>query len=153
MIPTLHDVDDKVAADLAQNLREIDRDELSLSTTNSVERTIELSLTLSDWALAGYMGDELIAVGGVVPVSPLQSDRGVPWLLATQAMERWPVAFGRVTKRLVGGMMYDYEELQNYVFAGHTDAMMWLRRLGFSFDQAAPHGPYGAMFCRFHWRR
>ena len=37
----------------------------------------------------------------------------------------------------------------NYVDARHTDAIRWLKWLGFEFDEAAPYGPFDLPFYRF----
>jgi len=110
----------------------------------AVRRGIEMSVLA--WTFT--IGSEMACICGVVPVS-LMSDRGVPWLLGTTAMDRHPGALIRVAPAYIARMLAAFPHLLNGVDARNTLAVRWLRRAGFTLHPAVPVGPQGVPFHPF----
>lgn len=92
---------------------------------------------------------EALAILGVRDAS-LLGGVSVPWMLGTPVLETLPLHF------LVGGVSYvreirkHHRFLQNFVHVDNTTTINWLKRIGFEFDEAKPHGVKGELFYRFY---
>jgi hypothetical protein len=89
------------------------------------------------------------ALFGIGP--SLEKGTGVPWLLATEEIERHPVTFYRVSKRLFPKVAAGYDRLVNWVDARNTLSLRWLVWLGLTMEPAAPFGVLGLDFHRMVW--
>jgi hypothetical protein len=101
-----------------------------------------------------YVDGDPAAIWGVcVNTHPRQgplSATAVPWLHTTAAIERQPIAFLREARREVAAMRCLYPRLENHVAANYTQAVRFLRLLGFTVDEPQSIGHNGALFRRFH---
>ena len=83
----------------------------------------------------------------------LEKGLGVPWLLATEEVERHPVTFYRMSKSLFPLAVSGYERLVNWVDARNVLSLRWLVWLGFRMEPAVPFGVKGLGFHRMDWER
>jgi len=92
---------------------------------------------------------------GVGTANPFSNDMGVPWMLGSDELtERLKeVRFARACRRYVAIISEQFDALQNYVDAGDTDTVKWLKWCGFTVDPPVPYGPDGLPFRRFHMKK
>lgn len=137
---------------LAAEIRECDRVELAAAHFSPPEEIIRQSVNLSTISCAALTpDDELVALFGVAPPT-LVGDKGAMWMLATDRLYKYPVGATKLARRFVEYSLRLYPHLENWVYEGNTASIEWLRVLGFTVEKAAPHGPKGNMFHRFHMR-
>lgn len=77
---------------------------------------------------------------------------GVPWMLASPTLSRIRKTFLRECRQYVEDMLLRYGHLENYVWAGNTVHIQWLKWLGFTIEPAKPHGIDSQPFHRFYMR-
>ncbi|AJI85334.1 hypothetical protein CH54_1402 [Yersinia rochesterensis] len=134
------------AAALLPRVRQADADEFYAAALMSPDEVIRRSMSASTICFAGLVDGEVIALFGVVPASIL-TGFGVPWLVATESMERYQVTFLRHCRPVVRHMLSVYPRLENFIDARNYTAKIWLRWLGFTIDDPIP---YGALKLPFH---
>lgn len=125
------------AREIGRSMRPADAAEVLASGGYLPEAAARRSLNLSHAAWAAYLGDELLAVFGVIPT---EGGGGIGWLLSTTAVDRHPLTFWRESKKVLAVLRDHYPFLKNMVDARYTQAVSWLRRLGFDVGQAVPFG-------------
>lgn len=91
-------------------------------------------------------------VFGVAPIGSLLSDTGAPWMLGTDLITQHQRAFMRRSPRYIAHMLDAFSHLLNFVHAENEPSVRWLKRMGFTLHEPAPHGPNGALFHRFELR-
>lgn len=132
------------------DIRQADRDEIEGALH------IPMRQALAD-ALADHCkASKIVVDGAVVAVfgdSTHSAEIGVPWLISTRHVERFPRAFLQVCKPEVAEMLTRHPLLLNYVDARNQAAIRWLRWLGFTFCEPEPYGPDGHPFHCFWMRR
>lgn len=131
-------------------IRQADRDEIEGALQISISK--ELADGLSDCCKAS----KIVVDGLVVALfgDSKHSDRiGIPWLVSTIHVERYPRAFLQVCKPEVEEMLTRHESLINYVDVRNTVAIRWLTWLGFTFGEPEPYGPLGMPFKPFYMNR
>lgn len=97
----------------------------------------------SDPGYAVLLGDDPIVIFGVVP----KGEGGVPWMLATDDLNRYGVTFYRESKKYMHKVRERFPYLENYVYTKNEASKRWLKWLDFKFDE-----PIGN-FQRFYWER
>ena len=134
--------------DVAENLRKVDEEEVSLShNINGREAVIE-SWAYSD-IIRGMVTDDGVACGlcGVVGqrIWMLGTDR-----LTENRKARWQLCVeGR---KWVDETLKELDApLFNQVYSKNTESIRWLKYLGFTVERPRPIGLSGALFCDF-WR-
>lgn len=133
-------------------VRQADRDEITEALgipmrealTDGIQQSLKASMIVVDGHVVAVFGDAAFSLLGGL---------GVPWLISTVHVERFPRAFLAVCKPEVAEMLTRHAELINYVDVRNTVAIRWLRWLGFQFDDPEPYGPKGMLFQRFWMRR
>lgn len=144
---TLEHVDE-----IAGCLREADKREAEASTLLSIRRALRCSLLSSKKAWAGFIDGEMVALFGVASAS-LAGGKGVPWLVGTDLIEKHSITFLRKNRKMLPEIMDGFSVLENWVDARNDLVIRWLKWLGFTMDEPAPHGPHGILFRRFELRR
>jgi hypothetical protein len=91
------------------------------------------------------------AVFGIGP--SLEDGLGVPWLLATEIIERYPITFYRASRTLFPRVAEGYERLVNWVDARNTLSLRWLVWLGFEMGPPVPFGARGLEFHKMSWEK
>lgn len=142
-----------VAADLTElmdNIRKQDLDEIR-ATGVPLASGLSYTVVTADEALAGRVNGELVSLFGVGQLSVL-NDTGVPWLLGTNAVQRYGRVVAVESRRYVRLWQTRYPIMRNYVDARNSVALRWLRWLGFGILPAVPYGPYKMPFHPFELR-
>lgn len=133
-------------------VRKADLDEFSAINGWSARRVLETGLRTSTFSVAGLADGKVVTVFGVAPASVLGGS-GIPWLVATDDLEKYQFAFLRRCRNGVNAMLSVYPYLENYVDERNHVAKAWLHWLGFTIEEAAPIGIAGLNFHRFHMER
>lgn len=97
---------------------------------------LEVMLTFAEMSkplLACSIGDDIIALGGVVPVSPL-SWTGIVWMQSTHATPRHPITMARVGPRILRLLRGRYYKLVGTCSLGPS-SVNWLKSIGARFDE------------------
>lgn len=109
-------------------------------------------LAITPDALSLYAPNgRLLCILGTAPYGGLLTTSGVPWLLGTNAVRRFPKALMQVSRAYLADVRERYSMLFNYVDARNTESLRYLKALGFEFDPAQPYGVNGEPFHRFSW--
>lgn len=136
---------------LAENLRPSDVAELGAARQTDILPLLRESVAAPGSSVVVEWRGEPAAVFGVVRSGTLLSPYGVPWMLGTTLLYSMGRTFWTESKRVLYAMQEDYDELQNYVWAGSTVSIRWLKRLGF--HVGPPLRWRDTEFCKFEWRR
>jgi len=80
----------------------------------------------------------------------LLSDVGTVWMLATDEINKHFMKFGRECGNEVKEMMGNLRMLENYCHVTNRKTIVWLKWLGFKFDDPEPFGRKQEMFRRFY---
>lgn len=135
------------AAEIAAIVRQADRDEICEGLGMDMEQALRLCFGSSRKASKIVVGGVVVAVFGD---ATHDAQVGVPWLISTVHVEARAKPFLRVCKREVAEMLTRHRMLVNYVDARNTQAIRWLKWLGFMFGPAAPYGPHDLPFFYFN---
>lgn len=133
---------------LAANMRDADRRELEASSNLDPITALELSVSHSREPLTGLADGELVCCFGVVDVSLLHRE-GVPWMVATPAIEQHGKIFLLNSRRVVKKWRRQYRYMSNFVDVRNDIAITWLKWLGFKLHAPIPYGPRNMPFHPF----
>lgn len=134
---------------LSQTLRPCDAEELRAGGSTDLFATLKESCRVSDESYVFCEGEEPIAVFGIAS----QGAVGIPWLLGSTLLDVLPRIVLTESRAIVHNMMKKHDRLENLVYVKNLKSRRWLKWLGFSEEEPAPHGPHGELFCRFYWER
>lgn len=139
---------------LARDIRKEDKDEIFASRGCEPREAIRESLKISHVAYTLFTHGRVAAIFGVV-LARSEEDGvfGIPWVLTGNAVDKYPLAFWRTSKKGLGIFLDHYKLLVNLVDARHTSSIKWLKRLGAEIQDPQPHGPQGLPFHKFVFRR
>lgn len=130
---------------VAKAMRQADRDEILASDGLRPAPCLRAQLRRSEFARTAFSGNEPLAMLGVI----LGDFAAVPWMLTTEAVERYPYAFWCACKAGLLEMRTMYPVLVQMIDARHVRALSWARRLGFEQLPAEPFGFAGLPFHPF----
>lgn len=139
------------AAAIAADARAADVAELWAQARTTPEQAMRRGLETSVFALTGLIDEAPVCMFGVAPAS-LLGGIGIPWMIATTAIERHQLTFLRACRPAVAEMRRMFPVLVNAVDARNVLTIRWLRWLGFRLLPARPLGPDGVPFHPFEWR-
>lgn len=134
------------------HVRQADVDEFLATNGWSPRRVLETGLRTSTFACAGLINGEVVTIFGVAPASMIGGN-GIPWLVGTDALEKYQRTFLRRCGKVVNAMLAVYPYLENYVDARNNAARVWLHWLGFTLEEPKPYGIHSLPFHRFHMER
>lgn len=132
-------------------MRNQDIDEVFAAAGIGPFEALSTSFKNSTSAWAGLVDGQVACIFGVCPIN-LLGRHGSPWLLGTDLIKKHAKAFLSRNMTYVNAMLEVYNVLENHVYVRNTVAIGWLKRLGFKFDEPAPHGKFGCLFMRFEMR-
>lgn len=138
--------------DIAADARQADLDEIEEGCGVAIREALLLGWHSSVAPMVIAWGDVPLAAFGEVSHSP-GAGIGLPWLVSTNAIEKHARPFLRICKPLVQQMLERHIQLINFVDARNLAAIRWLEWLGFTMEEAAPYGPHGLPFRKFHLSR
>ncbi len=134
--------------DVVPHLRRADVEEIIASCGLSPRLAVAFSMATADPGWAVELEGRTLAVFGA---SPAGGGVGRPWLVGTDELEDYPVAFFRVSREIVEDMSAKYDLLENWTDARNTLSLRWLEWVGFTLEPPEAFGPQGRLFHRF-WR-
>lgn len=137
------------AGPMARALRVSDLRELSAMGKPDAEQAIVFSVKHCDHAWSGWLGDEPVAIGGIGRIGSMAVPFGMPWMLGTDLLDRYPLETVRKTRRLFERMAAEYPNQYNWVHVENGLSIAWLSWLGYNVRPAKPHGPMGEKFHLF----
>lgn len=123
-------VESDIAA-IVSDIRPADEAEMAALGTTP-EDAMRVGMQRSDWTMTGLLDGVPVCMFGVSPQCVLLG-RGTPWMLASNALERFQVKFLRSCRPVIARMRQTYPSLANVVHSENVVAIRWLRWLGFSF--------------------
>lgn len=126
------------AAQLATSLRPADEAEVC-ATGSTPELALRYGIQNSEAAWAAFIGDELMAVGGVMPAGSMLGGGARLWFLTSPVVETNKVAFWRFCRRALPAVLARWPRLVMRVDARYTRAVETVRRLGFRVHTATPY--------------
>lgn len=139
-------------AGLCSDARPADRVEIEAVAGFSLETAVGLLIPNSCRSDKIVHGGLLLAAVGD-SVHSAEQGIGVPWLISTVHVERYPREFLRACRPLVDEMLERHVLLFNYVDANNTAAIRWLSWLGFEIGAAVPYGHQGRPYRQFKLER
>lgn len=132
---------------VGENLREADRIEIGYTTARNPVVAVRDSWACSDMSEVAVEDGQPICIWGV---AKLNDRLGIPWMLGTDAMLRHSRPLVARARPWVDQQCLKYKALMNYVHAGNTKSIRWLKALGFIVDPAEPYGAHGKPFHKFY---
>ena len=139
---------------IGQNVREADKLEFA-ANMRTAEQVMTAGLKISTVAWTGLVDDVPVCMFGVAPVGSIFiAEYGRPWMVGTRLLDDVAVLFLRRCRGQIKEMLDLYPVLSNYVAASNTQAIRWLRWLGFKVsDFPVPMGIRAVPFLHFELRR
>ena len=146
-----HSVTKQALAFIAENMRQPDREELWASAGLQPAPALRISVAISDAFVWTDKGVPFAAAGvsGETSITGV----GVPWLLGTDAIERWPRRVAFIARRQLRDWQQRFDRLENHTHVRNIAMIKLLEKLGFSIEDAKPWGRYGEYFHRFSWTK
>ena len=136
---------------IADHLRPQDAAEVMKSTRLPAAQVLIHSWRQSEFRKLYRDGDQ----NPMVVMGVVNNGRGggVPWMLATNEVDKMPASLHRESKRVLRKLRSEYSHLMNVVDTDNTAAIEWLDVLGFKFGNPVSFGPYDLLFLPFSWSR
>jgi hypothetical protein len=141
-----------LAMGMAPMMREADVAEVRAAGNLSPQEALEASVRWSSQSYAARFDGELACIFGVGYASFL-SGVGIPWLLGTSLLLRYPHAFHRASQAFVAAWLEEFTSLEQMVDVRNVRSLRWLRHLGFTVDAPRLWGYERRPFCRVHIER
>jgi|TARA_R110000751_G_scaffold212631_2_gene316188 hypothetical protein len=138
--------------ELSQTMRVADVEEIWAARHSKPYDALKRGVSMSNEAFTGLWDDKVVCIFGVAQHTPF-TDEGVPWLLASDLVEKTSHTFLRVNRIYTKEIKKRYSRLENYVDCRNTESIKWLKWLGFKLDPPKPYGPDKLPFCRFEFKR
>ena len=113
-------------AKITPHLRQADVDEINAMTDLPPGVAVAFSIAHSERGFAAEVDGELIAIFGI--------SNGLIWLVATDEINKYPITFYRLSKKIFPALRKGYDYLENYVDARNTLSLRWLKWLGFTIE-------------------
>lgn len=136
---------------LKGKLRAIDRLEC-VAFGHDPDKALQEGFERSELCFTASYNDRPVLAFGVRRES-LLSDKGIPWMLATDDIKKLSRDVVMESKVYVAEFLKRFEYLENYVHVDNIISKRWLKWCGFTFDKPAPFGLNGEIFQRFWIRR
>jgi hypothetical protein len=136
---------------LAENMRQVDIDELHAGGHFDLHAAVGDSFKLSLMCWSYFDGDELLCIMGVAPIS-MVNGIGAPWMLGTPAMLRCSRILVRIAPGYISTMLEVFPRLMNCVHVDNKTSVRWLQRIGFKLFDPVVHPTTGALFYPFEMR-
>lgn len=137
---------------MADYIRDADREELRASSGQIPLLAMRSAIRYSDVAMTGFADGVPVCMWGVTRES-LIGNIGVPWMIATERLEKHARLFIRKCRKPLMEMRKEYDILTNYVDARNTRAIRWLEWMGFKIHDPKPYGVLNLPFHKFEMKR
>ena len=147
----VHDADQADVLRLAARMRDIDRREIWEMAEMRPYDAAVYSVASSRYSRAIYVNGEICCIYGV-GTDEDDDSLGVPWMLSTDELAKYPRLIVSLGREAVAEMKELYIALANYVHVDNAVAIRWLEWLGFDVEEADERDSRGENF-RFFWTR
>ena len=138
---------------LVENMRAGDVKEVEAFSGSTPAQALRKGIGRSKASLTAMtIAGEPLVMFGVAPLSEI-TRTGIPWLLGTDAALYYRREFMREGRRYLAAMLDEYPNLVNYVHIENKASIIWLKRLGFTLDEAVPTGVKQELFHKFYIKR
>jgi len=114
---------------ILSDLRDADAAEMAALGTTA-ERALTEGMAISAWTGTGVVDGTPVCMFGVAPFNVLNGI-GAPWMLSANGLTRARKPFLKACPRILEMMLEDYPRLANIVDTRNTQAIRWLRWMGF----------------------
>lgn len=142
------------ALELSEQLRELDIRELKANEDISPKEAVLKGFHSANLCWAARDATGIVAIGGVSSLDDfmgVQHKIGVPWLLATDRLDKHWITLYRLSKPFLVNMLEIYPTLLNYTDARNKEIINWLRWSGFTIgDTKEGWGTNGEDFVPFY---
>ena len=108
-------------------LRQVDLDEIEAMTDLPPEVAVAFSIAQTERGFAAEVDGELVALFGI--------SNGLIWLVATDEINKYPITFYRLSRKIFPSLIEGYDYIENYVDARNTLSLRWLKWLGFTIKE------------------
>lgn len=133
---------------VARRMRYIDRKEIYYMSALQPRSAVAVTTAHAVAAWTALVDGVPACIFGITRATRL-SDVGVPWLLATDEMEKHRREIIRQSRDYYQRFVDCFPKMENHVLAENARVVRWLRWLGFDMQEPAPYGCFGASFIRF----
>ena len=127
---------------ILSNLRDEDREELeSLFGDDWYKRTLDSLKDEKFLILYGQgngSGRIPVAMGGFYDIKDKTSTIACVWLLSSRYVSQNKTALMRVLRNQLYANSSKYDVLYNFIYKSNKGAKLWLKKLGFKFDNPNP---------------
>jgi hypothetical protein len=130
------------------NLRRSDVDEVKASHGHAPVEAAVASVMCSRFAYCGLADGAPFYLFGMRDGTAVDR-RGVVWGLGTDQVMRYAKSFWPASVNFVAFCRGQAERLENHVDVRNRVSIVWLKRLGFRFEEPKPYGVAGLPFMRF----
>lgn len=134
--------------DILPKVREADCVEFARSCGLPLRAALHLGFSEKNVTYTGFLNGEVVVIAGIAPKSG-DATVGIPWMVTTEKLADAGLTFLRQVKPIFEKMAQDYDRLVNYVDAENTEAIRWIKWLGFTILDVEPFGVGGYPFHRF----
>ncbi|KKN72135.1 hypothetical protein LCGC14_0414210 [marine sediment metagenome] len=151
-IRIVSEVQDEVIQWISRNMRELDAEAIEVATGQDVELILRLSLKSSPiraWAFEKREKMPLCVFG--VCTIPGHPGEGIPWMLGSDYLHKYPVSLYRLSRLYIGQMKDKFRYLENWVYAKDEVSVKYLEHFGFTLKVPVPWGIEGKLFHKFYW--
>ena len=133
---------------VARNMREIDRYEIFAAHGDTPWPALKFAVSRSKmvWAIVTDTGEPLALIGAS---SRPWGEGAFGWMLGTDKISEYPLAFARITKKCVEELAKEYGVLTNRVAPENTTTLKWLKWVGATFFPEQPYGLLQKPFIKF----
>jgi hypothetical protein len=119
---------------IAAVMRERERNRV-LALGGDAAALIAHEVATSFFCYAGLIGDEVLALGGV-KCDDLFADQAYAWLLCSDRVTQFPIAFTRAVIEVKQQALARFDTVWALVAADFPASLRWLKRIGFTVEDA-----------------
>lgn len=145
---TLRDAEYSDIKDMAPNMRRGEVDEIWAAHHFTPEEALVYSFSVSMEIYSAVFMGKVVAMFGIVPRS-LVDNHALVWLLTTDGVEKMPIRFLRLSRKVIRFFHMRYKTLYNFVDSRNSQCLNWIRWSGGKVFEAQPYGVEKMPFNRF----
>jgi hypothetical protein len=138
--------------ELSETMRTADQAEIWASGNYTPFEGLTQSIRLTEETMTGLVDGHVLCIFGVGKTT-LTSPVGFPWMLSSVLVDSHIRPWARGSKMAFEHMTkaYNVKHLRNHIDARYTEAVRWLKWLGFTIHPAEPFGMEQLPFHLFTW--
>lgn len=135
---------------VSKHLRQVDIEEIYLASGSRPYQSLRYGFEKSDLCFTVFVDNEPVGIFGSMKYF-LLSDVGSVWFLGTDKMKKIRKTFVKESKRYLEALFdIGVSRLENYVWIENKKSILWLKWLGFVFEEAKEFGKQKALFMKFY---